>query len=84
MDKFPKFNIGFSDHSLGHELSLAAVAMGATIIEKHVTLDRNDISPAEHHFSMEPGEVLNTARSEATSWECVISVRHSAALVAAV
>ena len=57
LDKFPKFNIGFSDHSLGHELSLAAVAMGATIIEKHVTLDRNDISPAEHHFSMEPGEV---------------------------
>jgi N,N'-diacetyllegionaminate synthase len=57
MDKFPSHNIGFSDHSLGYELSLATVAMGAKLIEKHVTMDRNDKSPAEHHFSMEPDEL---------------------------
>jgi sialic acid synthase SpsE len=63
LDKFPEFNIGFSDHSLGCKLSLTAVAMGAKIIEKHVTLNRNDKSPAEHHFSMEPDEL-----SEMVQW----------------
>lgn len=55
--RFEGKEIGFSDHSLGHELVIAAVAMGAKIIEKHVTLDRDDPSPAEHHFSMEPSEL---------------------------
>lgn len=56
-DKFPAALIGFSDHSLGHELVIAAVTLGANIIEKHVTLDRNDNNVAEHHFSMEPEEL---------------------------
>jgi sialic acid synthase SpsE len=56
-DRFPKKEIGFSDHSLGHELALASVMIGATLIEKHFTLDRSDPSPAEHHFSMEPTEL---------------------------
>jgi len=54
INEFPNLTIGFSDHSLGHELSIAAVALGAKVIEKHFTLDRKDINPAEHHFSMEP------------------------------
>lgn len=54
--QFPNFNIGFSDHSLGHELCIAARCMGSTIFEKHITLNRKDPSPAEHHFAMEPGE----------------------------
>ncbi len=53
---FPKHTIGFSDHSLGHELSVAARSLGATVFEKHITLDRKDKSPAEHHFAMEPNE----------------------------
>lgn len=53
---FPKHTIGFSDHSLGHELSVAARSLGATVFEKHITLDRKDPSPAEHHFAMEPNE----------------------------
>ncbi|MDH5523661.1 MAG: N-acetylneuraminate synthase family protein [Desulfobulbaceae bacterium] len=55
-ERFPRGQVGFSDHSLGHELIIAAVAMGARVIEKHVTLDRNDPSPAEHHFALEPDE----------------------------
>jgi len=57
INEFPNLTIGFSDHSLGHELSITAVALGAKVIEKHFTLDRKDESPAEHHFSMEPKEL---------------------------
>jgi N,N'-diacetyllegionaminate synthase len=55
-DKFNDARIGFSDHSMGHELSIAAISMGAEVIEKHFTLDRTDPSPAEHHMSLEPAE----------------------------
>ena len=44
--------IGYSDHSLGAEACLAAVAMGAKVIEKHVTLSRNSRGP-DHKSSME-------------------------------
>ncbi len=52
LDEFPNHKIGFSDHSLGKELAIIAVTLGAKIIEKHFTLDRNDKDIAEHHFSM--------------------------------
>jgi N,N'-diacetyllegionaminate synthase len=45
--------IGYSDHSLGSEAALAAVAMGATVIEKHLTLDRSLPGP-DHSASLEP------------------------------
>jgi len=47
--------IGYSDHSLGIEAPLAAVALGATIIEKHLTLDRGLPGP-DHSASLEPEE----------------------------
>lgn len=47
--------IGYSDHSLGIEASLAAVALGATVIEKHLTLDRGLPGP-DHSASLEPAE----------------------------
>ena len=49
-------NIGYSDHTLGIEVPIAAVAMGATVIEKHFTLDRNMPGP-DHRASLEPGEL---------------------------
>jgi N-acetylneuraminate synthase len=48
--------VGFSDHTLGIEISLAAVARGATIIEKHFTLDRTLPGP-DHAASLEPDEL---------------------------
>jgi N,N'-diacetyllegionaminate synthase len=49
-------NVGYSDHTLGIEISLAAVALGATIIEKHFTLDRTLPGP-DHKASLEPKEL---------------------------
>lgn len=47
---------GYSDHTPGIEVSIAAVAMGATVIEKHFTLDRNLPGP-DHQASLEPDEL---------------------------
>ncbi len=48
--------VGYSDHTQGIEIDLAAVAMGATIIEKHFTLDRSLPGP-DHKASLEPDEL---------------------------
>ena len=48
--------VGFSDHTLGIELPIAAVALGANIIEKHFTLDR-DLPGPDHRSSLEPEEL---------------------------
>ncbi|WDN89414.1 N,N'-diacetyllegionaminate synthase [Desulfosarcina sp. BuS5] len=53
---FPGIKIGYSDHTLGIEIPIAAVAMGATIIEKHFTLDKNMSGP-DHKASLEPDEL---------------------------
>jgi N-acetylneuraminate synthase len=47
--------VGYSDHTDGFEISLAAVALGAGIIEKHLTLDRNAEGP-DHAASLEPAD----------------------------
>jgi N,N'-diacetyllegionaminate synthase len=48
--------VGYSDHTLGIEIPIAAVAMGAKVIEKHFTLDRNMEGP-DHKASLEPHEL---------------------------
>jgi N-acetylneuraminate synthase/N,N'-diacetyllegionaminate synthase len=48
-------NVGYSDHTLGIEVALAAVALGACVIEKHFTLDKNLVGP-DHRASLEPDE----------------------------
>jgi len=50
------YPVGFSDHTLGIEVSTAAVALGATVIEKHFTIDRNMVGP-DHKASLEPDEL---------------------------
>lgn len=49
--------IGYSDHTLGIEVPIAAVALGAKVIEKHFTLDRNLPGP-DHKASLEPDELV--------------------------
>lgn len=54
-DEF-KVEVGYSDHTKGIEVPIAAVALGATVIEKHFTLDRNMEGP-DHKASLEPDEL---------------------------
>jgi N,N'-diacetyllegionaminate synthase len=57
-----KVRVGYSDHTLGIEIPIAAVALGATVIEKHFTLDRNLPGP-DHKASLEPNELAHMVRS---------------------
>jgi N-acetylneuraminate synthase/N,N'-diacetyllegionaminate synthase len=54
--------IGYSDHTLGIEVPTAAVALGAKVIEKHFTLDRNLPGP-DHKASLEPNELKAMVQS---------------------
>ncbi len=60
-----KCKVGYSDHTMGTEIPIAAVAMGAEIIEKHFTLDRNMEGP-DHKASLNPEELK----------EMVSAIRH--------
>ncbi len=55
-------SVGYSDHTLGIEVDIAAVAMGATIIEKHFTLDRTMDGP-DHKSSLNPEELKSMVNS---------------------
>lgn len=50
------YDVGYSDHTMGIEVPIAAVALGAKVIEKHFTLDRNMVGP-DHKASLEPSEL---------------------------
>ena len=62
--------VGYSDHTLGIEVSIAAVALGASVIEKHFTLDRNLPGP-DHKASLEPDE-LNSLVNQIRNIEKVL------------
>ena len=53
--------VGYSDHTLGIEVAIAAVALGACVIEKHFTLDRGLPGP-DHRASLEPAELVALVR----------------------
>lgn len=59
-----RFNcsVGYSDHTLGIEVPIAAVGMGAVVIEKHFTIDRNMEGP-DHKASLEPNELKEMIQS---------------------
>ena len=60
-----KTKVGYSDHTPGIEASIAAVAIGATVIEKHLTLNKN-LSGPDHKASIEPNEfkrLVNSVRN---------------------
>jgi len=60
-----KIDVGYSDHTMGIEIAIAATSLGATIIEKHFTIDKNMEGP-DHKASIEPHELkvmVNTIRN---------------------
>jgi N,N'-diacetyllegionaminate synthase len=57
-----KVAVGYSDHTRGIEIPIAAVALGASVIEKHFTLDRNLPGP-DHKASLEPEELQSMVQS---------------------
>ena len=54
--QFPDATLGFSDHTLGITCALGAVALGARVIEKHITYDKNAVGP-DHWFSSDADEL---------------------------
>ncbi len=58
MQKLFFLPVGYSDHTLGIDIAVAAAAIGASVIEKHFTLDRNFRGP-DHKASLEPDELRN-------------------------
>ena len=64
---------GLSDHTLGNATAIAAVALGASIIEKHVTMDRNGGGP-DDSFSLEPDELARLCDDARTAWAAMGSV----------
>lgn len=61
---------GLSDHTLDNATAIAAVALGAAVIEKHFTLDRRGGGP-DDSFSLEPAELAALCRDARTAWEAL-------------
>jgi pseudaminic acid synthase len=68
-DMMQRFGLvtGLSDHTLDNTTALASVALGASVIEKHFTLDRNGGGP-DDSFSLEPAELAALCRDSKTAW----------------
>jgi N-acetylneuraminate synthase len=71
------FNVlsGLSDHTIDNATAIAAVALGACLIEKHVTLDRNG-GGADDSFSLEPTELSQLCRDSKTAWSSLGKVNY--------
>jgi N-acetylneuraminate synthase len=70
VDMQEKFGLvtGLSDHTIDNTTAITSVALGASIIEKHVTLDRNGGGP-DDSFSLESGELKQLCAGAKTAWE---------------
>jgi N-acetylneuraminate synthase len=71
------FNVitGLSDHTLGTATSVASVALGACVIEKHFIEDRNDKGP-DSSFSLEPSELKTLCEETKIAWESIGEVNY--------
>lgn len=62
--------VGYSDHCLGLDVSLAAVALGAVVLERHLTLDRDAPGP-DHAMSLLPGELADLVERSQVVWSAL-------------
>lgn len=71
-DMIERFGLvtGLSDHTLDNSTAIASVALGASIIEKHFTLDRNGGGP-DDSFSLEPADMAALCREAKTAWQAL-------------
>lgn len=71
-DMIERFGLvtGLSDHTLDNTTAIASVALGASIIEKHFTLDRSGGGP-DDSFSLEPAELAALCRGAKTAWQAL-------------
>src|SRR5690554_112780 len=76
-DMIERFGLvtGLSDHTLDNTTAITSVALGASIIEKHFTLDRNGGGP-DDSFSLEPAELTALCRDSKTAWQALGSVNY--------
>jgi N-acetylneuraminate synthase len=65
--------IGLSDHTLGVGAAVAAVALGASMVEKHITLDREE-GGVDSSFSLEPQELASLVSETLRGWEALGAV----------
>ena len=68
--------VGLSDHSMGTTVSVAGVALGASVIEKHVTLSRADKGP-DSEFSLEPDELRELTNDTFQAWKALGKVNYN-------
>ena len=76
-DMSVRFNVlaGLSDHTIDNATAVAAIALGACLIEKHVTMDRNG-GGADDSFSLEPHELMALCKDVKTAWTALGKVNY--------